>query len=118
MAIKQDVVKLNVSVDHSVVVQVGYAFHDLLEYEFGIFFAKLPALADVVKEVTSRAELHYYQMVLISVEGLEELHNVGVAQHLEDADLITHLLLTALVLHELHVNGLDGNQTAGKPMEP
>ena len=39
------------------------------------------------------------------------------AQHLEDADLITHLLLTALVLHELHVNGLDGDQTAGKPME-
>ena len=117
VAIKQDVVQFNVSVDDPVVVQVCNALHDLLEHEFGVLLAELPALADVIEEVAARAELHNNQMVLISIEGLEELHNVGVAQHLEDADLITHLLLTALVLHELHVDGLDGDKTAGKPMK-
>ena len=117
VAIKQDVVQFDVSVDHPVVMEVGDALHDLLEYELGVFLAQLPALADVVKEIAARAELHDNQMVLISVEGLEELHDVGVPQHLEDTDLITHLFLTALVLHELHVDGLDGDQTAGKPME-
>ncbi len=117
MSIKQDVVQFDVSVDHPVVVQVGNSLHDLLEHELGILLAELPALANVIEEVTTRAELHDNQMVFISVECLEELHNVGVAQHLEDADLIAHLLLTALILHELHVDGFNGDQTAGKPME-
>jgi hypothetical protein len=46
--IEEDVVQLDVTVGHLVLVQVCNAFHDLLEYELGILLSELSSLTDVV----------------------------------------------------------------------
>jgi len=118
MAVQQDVVQLDVTMGDLLVVQVGDTFHDLAEHELSIFLSQLPALADVVEEVTSWAELHNDHVMALGLESLEDFDVVGVAQPLQDIDLVHNLLLLALFLHEVHVDALDGDQLTRQAMQP
>ena len=117
VAVQQDVVELDVTVRDAILVQVGDALHDLPEDELGVLLTELTALAHVVQEVSAGAELHDDHVVLVSLERLQDLDVVRVAQRLEYSDLVHDLLLLALFLHEVHVDRLDGAQLARQPMQ-
>ena len=116
VAVEKDVVQLDVSVYNAIVMEVSDTLHYLLENKFSVFFAELPSFSDVVEKVAAGAQLHNDQVMLISIEGFKEFHDVGVAEHFQNADFIVHLFLAALILHEFHVNSLYSNESAGETM--
>ena len=117
VAVEQDVIKFDVSVGNSVVVQVGDALHDLLEHKPGVLLAELPTLSHVVEQVAAWTQLHNDHMMLIGLERLQDFDVVGVSQRLEDVDFVHDLLLLRLLLHEVHVDALDGHELPGQPVE-
>lgn len=118
MTVQQNIIKLNVSVGNSVVVEVGDTLHDLLEHKPSVLLAELPTLSHVVEQVTSWTQLHHDHMMFVGLERLQDLDVVGVAQRLQNVDLIHDFLLLGLLLHEIHVDALDGDQLPGQPMQP
>ena len=62
-------------------VHVLDAKHHLVEQMLGKWLGKLLTLLEVVDKVSTRAELHYHQVVLICLENLE-LPHVVVVLHL------------------------------------
>lgn len=55
MAVKQNIVKLYITVRDTVLVEIGDALHDLLEHKLSILFSELSSLAHVVEKVATRA---------------------------------------------------------------
>jgi len=56
-------------------------------------------------------------MMLVGLECLQDFDVVGMAQRLQNIDLIHNLLLLRLLLHKIHVDTLDGHELPGQPMQ-
>ena len=54
--------------------------NDLLEDLLSIRFFQSPSLPHIVKEVTTSAELHHNDDVLLSLDGLIDLHHMVMSQ--------------------------------------
>ena len=46
--------------DDAYLVHVFDSLHDLFEKELGVFLGQFASLPDIVEEIATRAELHYY----------------------------------------------------------
>ena len=117
MTIKQYIVKFDVAVSHLILMEVRYAFHDLFEDEFSILLTQFSPLPDVVQQIAARTQLHHDHVMLLGLEGLQNLYVVWVSQTLEYIYLIHYLLLLALFFHEIHINTFDGAQLAGQSVQ-
>ena len=56
-------------------------------------------------------------MMLISLKCFQYLNVIGMPQALQYVYLIHNLLLLAFLLHEVHVDALDGDKLPGQPVQ-
>jgi len=86
------------------------AIDELLEHVLCAVFLQTASFADVVQKVSSWAHLKDKQNVLLSLEGLVKPDDIGVADLLENVDLLHDLPLGGVFLEVILVDGLDGDQ--------
>ena len=80
MAIKENIVKLNVSVNDVHSVDVSESFGDLLENKFCVILLQPPSLSHVIQQIASSAQFHHKDHMLFHFESLVELNHVGVSK--------------------------------------
>ena len=71
---QQDIVWLQVSIDHTVLVQVLKCQDDLASVDLGYFFRQTSLSLEVLAQITARAVLKKEKDVLAVLEGEEKLH--------------------------------------------
>mmetsp|Transcript_29172 Transcript_29172/g.28226 ORF Transcript_29172/g.28226 Transcript_29172/m.28226 type:complete len:145 (-) Transcript_29172:2702-3136(-) len=87
------------------------ALNHLLEDVLGEVFFQLPPLPDIVEEVSTSAQLHGKDDMLVGLEGIKKLDDILVLDLLENDEFLHHLLLRGLVLiEEVLVDGFYGHQ--------
>ena len=79
-AIEQNVVKLDVSMQNVLRMDVPEALYDLSKEELSDVFRESPPLPHVVEQISTRAQLHDEEDVPSCLEGLEQLHDMRVSQ--------------------------------------
>lgn len=89
---QQDVVKFDISVQHSLAVHVRQTLDKLAEHVLRQVLLELPTTSDVGQEITAAADLHDIHSVRVCVERFVETHNVLVAGAFKDVVLLHDLL--------------------------
>lgn len=92
IVVDQQVLRLEVPVADAELVDVVDARDELLEVLAGLLFLQPLVLHDLVEELAAFHELHHQVQVLLGLDDLVDLHDVGVVQLLEDLDLATDAL--------------------------
>mmetsp|Transcript_11163 Transcript_11163/g.32980 ORF Transcript_11163/g.32980 Transcript_11163/m.32980 type:complete len:480 (-) Transcript_11163:59-1498(-) len=122
---EQDVVGLEVAVDHLLGVDVLHRAHDLLEDVPSLGLVELAFLLEDIAQLAAGGELHHNHLparpalhLAGDVDGVDHLHDVRVgADVLVDVHLGIELLLVGLLLgvqlHSPHGDDLDGVRDAG-----
>ena len=88
LSIKQNIVKLYVTVQNFLAVDVANTLNNLLEKHLRGGFVELLSFADEVKHVTASAELHHKKDVAARFKCLVKLHNTVVSELKQYADLM------------------------------
>ena len=88
----------------------------MFEDGLGRLLVKPFALLDVLEEVTAPFVLHYHQEVLLALEDFEESDDAGVADLLQDIDLLEDFSSTILIFYICFVNALNRYIFPGKFM--
>ena len=109
LAIKENIVQLNISMNDRSAVNVCQSISDLLKDEFGIALLKLSFSFDQSEEVATTGIFHDHEQVLAALEDLEESDHVGVLYLFEQIHLLEDLSLAKVVLHVILLDRLDGN---------
>ena len=78
--IYNDILRLDVSMDDPIAVEVGNSFVDIVKDHQNLVLGKLFALFDHFKEMIARAVLHHEVYVVFVVEEAVELDHVGVTE--------------------------------------
>lgn len=96
-----------------IAVDILNSVDDLLEIEFSLLLGDALAL-DVVEELAVVGQLHDDEDIVVSIQDLVELDNVGVVDELEDPDFSLDLRSSGLyfgdhvfILHVLLIDDLD-----------
>ena len=110
MAIQQNILQLDIPVDHLLLMHVENAEHQLSEYEFCLIFVQFPTFAHIVKQIASWAKLDYHQEVFLVLECLQQLDETRVSQWLKDVNFVLHLLFLCFFICGLLKQRLDGNK--------
>lgn len=113
-AIEEYVVQLDIPVEHRPAVAVSDRLHNFLEYISSLVLCQMLALLDQVVQVASARVLHDHHDVLLVFEYLIEPDYIGVADLLEDVDLLEDLLPGILVLELAELDHLDGHELASQ----
>lgn len=114
---QQDVVQLDVAMEHALAVHIHQALDQLTEHVLRQVFLQLSASPNVRQEVAAAADLHDVDRVRLGVEALVEPHNVLVPCPLQDVVLLHDLLQGALICHVGLVDRLQGHELAGEPVD-
>ena len=114
---QQNVVQLDVSVQHPLRVDVSQARDYLPEDELGRIFLEFPPSPDVGEQVAATTDLHHVDNVGVSLEALVQPDDVFVASPFENVVLLHHLFEAVLVLHESLVDGLKRHKLASEPVD-
>lgn len=117
LAVQQNVLELQVTVHHALLVHVSDTEHELPEDELGLPLFKPPALFYIFLQIAAWAQLHHDQVVLVRLESLEQLDMILVLEDLQNVDLTHHALAPALFPHQSQVYRFDRNQFSGQPMQ-
>jgi len=117
-AVKEDVIELDVSVDHRPAVDVGQAVDDLLEDELRIRLLQLPFPLDQPQQVSASRILHDHEQVLAALEHFKQPDDVGVLDLLEEVDLLEDLPLGEVILHVGLLDGLYRHILPRQLMDP
>lgn len=88
-------------------VAVAQAIYNLLEYILGIQLFKSLSLLNELQEVTTASIFHHHQEVFGALKHFKKSDNVGVANLLEDEDLLEDFFLRKVILHIVFVDCLD-----------
>lgn len=99
LVVEQQILRFQVAMHDAQLVQVLNRALDLLEVLAGFLLRELLLLDDVVEEFAPRHVLHDEEKLVGRFDDLEELDDVGVADHLQDLDLSRDALHVGL-LHD------------------
>ena len=91
--VHEDVVKLDIPVQHAPTVAVRDAMDNLLEDSSSSLFVKVLSLLDKLQQVSPIGVLHHKQEVLGAFEHFKEPNDVRMADFAQNVHLLHHLLL-------------------------
>ena len=117
VAIQEDIVELDVSVDNANGMHVGNTLHNLLEQILSVFLCQLTPFAHIVQEVAAWAELHYNQVMFGRLESFKQFYVADVLDRLQNVDFLHHFAFCALFFDLVLVGRLNGDKFPGKAME-
>ena len=101
---EQDVVKLDIAMEHVLCVAIGKASDNLAEEEACCIFFELSAASYVCKKVTTATHFHYKNDMLLGLKRLIQSHYVTVARPAQDIKFLHHFALRLLLCQELLVD--------------
>mmetsp|Transcript_10454 Transcript_10454/g.43278 ORF Transcript_10454/g.43278 Transcript_10454/m.43278 type:complete len:343 (+) Transcript_10454:2484-3512(+) len=114
LGVQQEVLGLEIAVDHHVAVAVLDAGDDLLKEVSRLVLAETTLLHDVVEELAALDVLHDHVDVVRGLEDLIQADDVRVHEQPQDLDLPANLLLHVDGLDLLAVQDLDGHLVPGE----
>lgn len=76
LAVKQNVVKLDISMDNRSAVDVSKPIGNLFEYKLGIRLLQLGLSLDQSEQITTSSVLHDHQQMLTRLEHLQKPNNI------------------------------------------
>ena len=97
LSIKEDIIQLDISVPHIFGMNVLKSFDNLLKYFFGIWLLQPPPFPDIVEQVSSGAQLHDDDDVLVGLDGLVNFDHVIMPEFQKEIDLLHQFLLLHLI---------------------
>jgi hypothetical protein len=104
---QEDVIKLDVTVEDTLGVDVTDASYDLCEQKFGDVFLEFASLANICEEITAATDLHDEDDVLNGLKRFIETDNITVTRVSQDVELLHDLALRRIILHHRLVYRLE-----------
>lgn len=105
-AVEEDVVELDVPVEHRPAVAVAQAEDYLLQQASSVLFGQLLVLLHVLKQVTATSILSHHQEVLWALKAFEQPDYVRVPDLVQYRHLLAHFLLRKFILQVRLINSL------------
>mmetsp|Transcript_47244 Transcript_47244/g.110399 ORF Transcript_47244/g.110399 Transcript_47244/m.110399 type:complete len:308 (-) Transcript_47244:7-930(-) len=105
---EQEVLRLQVTVAHMVLVHVVDGTDDLLHQDGRLHLGEVAGLDDAIEELAAGAQLHDQVDVPVVLKRLKELDDVGVVHHLHDGDLLLEALKVLHLRLGDRLHGADG----------
>jgi len=88
LAVKQDVIQLDVSVANMLRMNILETINNLFEYLFSIWLLESSSLSDIIKQITSCTELHDNNNVFLCLDGFINFNDVIMSELKKKIDLL------------------------------